>query len=428
MFVPFSVAVFGTRWHYFFLAFAIFAWLITKCSRPSISVPIDFKVYFFILFFPIFLSLLIGLPTGIINNFNIFNYGDFIYEIFGRILNYIIIIFFGLLFLQVVFSDSLCGLEIEKAKNLIFYYWLGLFVFILFSYWQIAYEYFGLINFPFETRNNIHSVSESSDIAFGSRVTGIAREPSYLAPLLIDFIIISFFVMSGFRKIFASVFYALIPLLLTFSLGGYFNLIIVFFPAMLFYVFISVLKCKFNVYSLISIFASLISLIFIFIKLDDLGGLTLIFGRISGAFDLTEAGRFYMWIMPFVWLSTYSPVNILFGFGPKSYSMLGDYYLMPNGEPVHITSNNIFSDYAWEMGLVGLLSVIFLFCILVFQSFKIKMNRLDWIAGLLAFHLIVSSVYRADYASIRFHLIALLIVSICCLNRRNKNAAKFHKI
>ncbi|AKO52993.1 hypothetical protein ABA45_11755 [Marinobacter psychrophilus] len=316
-FVPLSVSVFGAKWHYLFLILSIFLWVISRLVQPFIYLSYYFKIYIFLFFTPIILSLAFGLPVGTFYNFNFFDYTTYFYEIIGRLSSYILILFFCLIFSETVFCGSSRGHEIEKTKNLLFYYWLGLFLFISFCYWQIASEYFGLVNFPFETRSHIHSLSISPDSFFGFRVTGIAREPSYLTPLLIDFILISLFVIEGFKKILVCFFYALIPLLLTFSLGGYFNLFIILFSAISFYTIISILSLKINSYALLSILCIFLGLVFFTAKLISLGGADLIFGRFSGAFDISKGARLYMWVMPFVWLTTYSIINVFLGLAQR---------------------------------------------------------------------------------------------------------------
>jgi O-antigen ligase len=134
-----------------------------------------------------------------------------------------------------------------------------------------------------------------------------------------------------------------------------------------------------------------------------------IYSRIFEA-NLDNSGRFYMVVMPYSWSFDGSVFSFLLGHGVKSYSIIGSHYSFLSGEPIHDTSNNIYTDVFWESGLLGLILLLMFFLFVFSCIFKRKIGKQSsFIAFYFLFELMLSGMFRADYASARFFIILYLI-------------------
>src|SRR5690554_3576596 len=104
------------------------------------------------------------------------------------------------------------------------------------------------------------------------------------------------------------------------------------------------------------------------VHLFSLGYFEYFYNRVAGP-GAWESARAYMGYMPFVWAWDSSAMSFLFGHGIKSYSIIGTAFNLPSGEPVHVTSNNLYADTFWESGLFGLILIAAFF---VFVFFSIR--------------------------------------------------------
>lgn len=417
-FSPFSVTVFGAQYYYAAAAVASIFFVLMAITIPRITLPDELKTVLLIFFFPILISIVVGLPFGYLFSYDFFTYEYYLRQFPGRIFNYLIVIILYLFLSQTVFgAGNIHSLKVNRLRDICAAYWAGIAIIIISSYWQIVSFYFGFGEFPFDTRSHVHSVTVSESNPFSLRVTGLAREPSFLAPLIIDFMLISVIIFSKLKWIFLSFVFALLPLALSFSMGGYVNLIIVMGAFVFLYFIIKVSSGKVNALSIfLGLVVSIIGMALLW-QFQRVGGLDLFLSRFDSAFDLEKGGRVFMWIMPYFWLIASSPVNLIFGYGPKSFGLLGSVYSLPNGDSIHVTSNNIFSDFLWEHGLFGLVFLVLFFCYLLFSAINIKMNKFYWVSFLIVVHVMFSSMYRADYASFRFHFMVFVAISIVALCR-----------
>lgn len=129
--------------------------------------------------------------------------------------------------------------------------------------------------------------------------------------------------------------------------------------------------------------------------------------------DLQAHDRLYMVVMPFVWFADDGLVSALFGHGPGSFALLGQLHTLPDGGPVHVTSNNLFSDVLYEQGAIGLLLVIALFVVLLVTGLRARSRSRECLLGaILTVHLATSSVYRADFMAPRFWVLLLSILTL----------------
>ena len=128
--------------------------------------------------------------------------------------------------------------------------------------------------------------------------------------------------------------------------------------------------------------------------------------------------------MPFVWIfleKGFFPY--LFGMGTGSFKYLSNTKFFYDGRSVHGTSNNLFSDFVYECGYIGLILVIIMFFLLfkrLERNFKKNKNIYNKVNLILFFHLIVSSLYRADFLSSRFFLIISFIKILDLLGKNIK--------
>lgn len=384
------------------------SWLILN---KKIKIDEYYKLIILGIFFPQILSLI----NSLINSFFVGEtYINFFLKISkGRKIN--LILFF------IIFSflnSYICKLEKEKLKKILKYYILGISIFfVLFGFWQFFNKYFGIPMINLNSRSHIHSVSNVASF-IKLRVTGLANEPSYISPFLIDSIVLCW--VLRYKKLGILSFACL---LLTYSGGGYIN---IFFIFLLYFFYPNIMQRKNRIKILtvgIIIFLILLTLKFdIFIKIFS--PVLNRFNSQNNLLDMSYNIRTYMILMPFKWiLEEKNPLSIFLGMGPGSYKYLSLTKSFKNGISVHITSNNLFSDFIYENGYFGFFSLCLIFLIILkFLNKNLRKEKNYYNKGniLLLFHLIISSLYRADFMSSRFWII-LIIIKINMILGDNSN-------
>ncbi len=357
----------------------------------------------FLFITPIFTSF-IGILSALLIEKNASYYEYITFDFFNRLFLVVcnIIIFTTLLTITKSWDKY-------RIVNLVKKYYYGLFIFVLFGLWQLLHFIFKIPFLNLKVRAYIHSVS-SSHFLFNFRLTSLANEPSYFAPLLIDFILISFIVYSK-PKIMPIL--GLILLAFTYSGGGYIDIIVILFYLIFAYF-------KYNAYKIKEEY-----IIILFMILGICGGIITFYfsniyeifypviGRFSSFFNIYEHIRMFMFLMPFLWVLEGTIFNALFGFGPGSYKFLHKTKMLPGGNPVHVTSNNLFADTVFELGYFGFISYLILFCKLLLKSYRnIYKNKNSFIAFLMTVHLFMSSIYRADFMQPRFWIVLFIIIKL----------------
>ncbi|WP_191566706.1 O-antigen ligase family protein [Metabacillus idriensis] len=301
-------------------------------------------------------------------------------------------------------------LSIHQVKRIVKIYPITIYLLIIVGIWQFFYFTYNVPFLDIDTRSFVHS-SEGPTL-FDFRLTSFADEPSYLGPILIDFLILGMLV---FRKWYTYIPFILIPagfiLLFSFSLSAYANIVMLIGFLVVLLIFHKSFPKKLLVY------LAVIGLIFVgaaFVFANDLmmDFFNPIVGRFSTLFDFEHHSRMYMYVMPFFWLFDHSLVSALFGYGPGSFEFLAQTKILPSIAPVAISSNNMYIDILFEHGVIGFLMVL-TGLILVFVTLvkHYKKNRYYFIALMLYVHLLITSLYRADFVTPRFWGI-LLIVSM----------------
>lgn len=312
-------------------------------------------------------------------------------ELYGRIFN---VILFSILSLSIV---SLCDYKNYLTVRLVLLcYCVGCALLILTGYWQALSLYLGIGTFPFETRNWVHGFNKT-DYDIEARLTGIAAEPSYFVPFVLDFIILSLIVFkSRSLKIIAFTF-GIFAMMLSFSPSGYASTFLAFFLAMLFFVRPNSRTIKYLVAFIITMPFLLLLLIS---KVKNLG---YVFDRLS---NLSADGRFksiYETLMQFF---DSNIINLLFGYGVTNFKVATQY----TDYSALMTSNNLFADVLVEMGVVGFALIVILLSSLFFSIYKSSINNFQkFLTYALFFDLLSTSMIRADYSTSRFFIIIAII-------------------
>lgn len=370
------------------LALCLFAFFLTRGDTMGYKVDGAFCLIGFLYAFPWVISSSLGVVSTMLgNDIQIISGID----PWGRILNLFLLTWY-IISIGLIYPGS--GKELGKSLSRA-YLW-GCIVLLLFAIWQALDFYTSFpIPFPFNTRSYVHSQGDTGVHLIG-RVTGFAAEPSYIAPFLVDGLILSFYLINKktVRNLVISLF--LITIVLTFSPSAYISLIVV---GMVFFLYNSKKRLVFNI-----VFIVTIVLIIYGAYKSDSDIVRYFLHRIS---SYEESGRFQGVIGPIDYMvENGSVLNLLFGFGIKS---MGAFTSLNYSGFGFSTANNLFTDILFEAGIVGFGMYVGLFFLLFKMSLNNKKNPLPLF---LSTTLLVSSLYRSDYASLRF--VALLCI-ICCM-------------
>ena len=340
---------------------------------------------------------------------------NYIAYIESDLLSRVILIVFNITILIVLLNITK-NWSLEKFKNLIKYYYYGVFLFLLIGVWQFFYFIFDIPYLSIETRTHIHSV-KTINFFINKRLTSLANEPSFFAPLIIDFILLSIILTKKPAK---AIILGLSVLLFSYSGGGYLNLFIVLFASIFSY-----MKYKNYYISKKHLFLSIILLFFVFLLLVNYSNIFYkigypVLGRLGSMFDMQKHSRMFMIIMPFYWVFRDGILNSIFGYGPGSFKFLSLIEKLPNGKSVHVTSNNLFADTVFELGYFGFMSYIAIFFIFLTKSWRgLKNNINKFCAFILSVHLLTSSIYRADFMQPRFWILVFIIIKLIDINSKN---------
>lgn len=372
-----------------FMALPFIKW---KNLNPSIQV----RWISFLFYLPFLLSLIWSF--ALIPIINIPEYNNYIKTTFiFRNLHVF------LLFILLIYGDQILSRSSnEKLEKYLMVFCWGIIIFLgIFGIWQICGSLFHIWVPTIETRGDLYSAR-----ALGiSRVTSIADEPSYLVPFLIDAILILFYLK---RIILVS----LLSIILLFSLsfGGFSESIILISVYFLFSSKSNRLKI------LCGIIAVFLILILVFPNVFELV-VQIVQTRkeLQEGFDPSQTSRTAMIIYPISKWEEFDFISLFLGYGPGSSKFLLE--SNPN-EAMFTTSNNIYADLLYEEGILGV--VCFIILIIKFWiSFKNLPKKQKIGTHLFLIHVVLSSMYRADYSSSRYITIFFIIIIFSRL---------FHKI
>src|SRR5690606_16153596 len=157
---------------------------------------------------------------------------------------------------------------------------------------------------------------------------------------------------------------------------------------------------------------------FLYFDFSDIESISYLLDRVSSAGD---SGRFQVIFLAVdSLLIEHNPFIFLFGHGLKSFQLLSLKY--PTDIIVE-TSNNLYVDVLFECGVLGLLLLIFFLGALYKRIIKISDNRMKMFGVLIFFDILISSLFRADYATFRFFFLLLLLNIIIYEHQYPKTSA-----
>ena len=379
----------GTCAVFLSLIMVLFSNNLLKIQNISLYFSFVFKLYFF----PMLVAALIACIMLSFRN------DVFYYEYFKSFLPSRLIHLFAFICFFIYAHNLLSSSSIKYLNRSLYIYALGVFLILgVFGIWQIFHNVLGIWVPTVETRNELYFASFMGL----QRVTSLADEPSYLVPFLIDAMLICFYLK---RKILSCLF--LVVCLFSLSFGGYLELIILCIT----YVFLtkSFSKLKFLlwggaiVFCLVIIFPDAVEM-----TLEIIGSRK----ELSSDFEVTDTARTTMIVYPWKILFQGNLLSILFGNGPSSFKYLHLKIKQPNGDEFHTTSNNLYTDIAYEGGVLSILCLIILFIYMwkMFSNIKVlHFQRETFFAKLFLVHIATSSFYRGDYISARFISLFLII-------------------
>jgi len=387
--------------HYIFALISFIFFCILLIDKNNLLDKSFFKIinkYYLALIFSTFLGFVI-----------VYILDDSVYALkeinmYGRIAN---ISLFSLLSWFIV---SLCVYDKYNfsAKKVAFFYGAGCFLLILTGYWQAISLYLGIGTFPFETRSMVHGVGKA-DYDIQGRLTGVAAEPSYFVPFVLDFMILSLVIFK--KNITKLVFFSIATfvLFLSFSPSGYMS---AFGSLLLALILVANFKSKKYIYILSALLGSFI--VFIITILDKFNNISYVLGRLA---KINEDVRFLTIYEVLNEFFSSNILTILFGYGVTNFQFASFRTNYSQFE----TSNNMFADMLIELGIIGLLLILAMFSKLFVLIRKSSINVLQkFVCYALLFDLLITGLVRADYATSRFFIVIALIFLLSKFNVDNE--------
>ncbi|KUF42860.1 hypothetical protein AS361_05715 [Myroides marinus] len=361
------------------------------CMLPMIIVNDNSNKLFKLLVFwlaPFVLSLIVSFPFNVfVRSIEGLNYSEL--ELYGRVVNLLVLSSF------VLSVNYLCF--VRKSVDFTFIvkcYYLTCCLILISVVWQALDLYLNIpIKFPIETRSNVHGNTSEVDLA--NRLTGYAMEPSYLAPFLIEFIVFSFFLIK--RRLFrgGAIAIGVILLFLTYSPSSY----ITFMLIILVYFWYKFRK------AFILVLCIPMTLVYLFLSsFHNVSAFEYLYDRITG---VESSSRFETIANSLSFMFENGVFVLFFGNGIKSFSLLhtaGGVY-----RDSYETSNNLFIDVFFECGLIGLSILLIFFTFVLKKILEMKSSSRGLFALLLWVDILLSSMFRADYATLRVFILFYFI-------------------
>jgi len=355
-------------------------------SALALLGPKDNNLNSFLLFYlsPFVLSLFISLPVNYLFFNDKFHYYEL--DIVGRVVMLTATVF-------TIMSIHSFTLNKRMSFNTVLKtYYFSCIVMVLSAIWQaLDFHTSFPVSFPFETRTNVHG---SQNVSLDKRLTGLAEEPSYLAPFLNEFLIFTVLLVKNKMLKWGAVSLGIILIFLTFSPSSYTSFLIL---AAIF-VFYKVNKVFF------AFIVSAIILIVPFFTFGDIEALTYYNDRILG---VEGSGRFRIIADSLsLFFNDTNFFSLLFGNGFKTFQIMST---APEISYYRITSNNLFVDVVFECGIIGVILLIAFLVYLFKLASRVKDRDLKLMSLLLYFNLFLSSFYRADFTTLKFFIIIYII-------------------
>ncbi|WP_323903692.1 hypothetical protein [Aeromonas hydrophila] len=285
---------------------------------------------------------------------------------------------------------------------------MSTFVFLFFAYVQQLFFY---LHIPFfvESRSDMHGVPQILRSIIPNRITSIAREPNFYAPILIETIILARLIYSGFWQ-YIFIFSTLVILVLTFSGGAYVHLILLLF-------FFIVQRMSFTGKGLISLIKILmVFLVFCFVAYIIFENEVAILLDFIEAKTSTESSgtSFRSQVMSAIfseWSSS-SLKSLIFGHGIGTLAFFNE--ISEGGVYLDFAiTNNFYLDYLWDTGIVGIILFVVFWGYGVAFFFNRRKTSIFFESGLLLFFsLLVTGLYRSEYVTTHFSWVLALVIVI----------------
>lgn len=334
------------------------------------------------------------------------NLGDFTnFNILISFLSRLFTITIGLITLIIV-SSWAANAKTYKLIYFIKMSFLITLIFLFFGIYQILSIKYGL---PFiETRSSVYGADYATQQELGFRLTSLAREPNFYSPLIFESLIISYLVLNKRKYII----FALITLYImfkTYSTGVYIH----FFLLLIFIFIVSNVKIVYKIF--------LVIFLVVLFK-DNLSNYSYdIYDYATNKLLNEMEGnslRSYVYITVINSLIGLDLIRMLFGNGINTLSNFGDITGNFNLQNVSV-SNNLYLDFFWDSGLLGLFSIVFTFIYLFVSKFKKRFyNKYFFCTLCLLLSLLLTSMYRSEYTTSHFFWVISNIIICSNLARR----------
>lgn len=358
----------------------------------------------YVLFYnsPFLVSMLISLPISYLYGDKAMRYEDI--NIVGRIVNLVIFSY------TIIIIATFISVKQVDKRFVFKYYWLGCFVLLLTGIWQLEAYYLNIIPFPFETRSHVHSGGELAQ-SLSFRLTGLAQEPSYFVTYVIDFIFISYFLFKKKYKI-IFVLLGLLILFLTFSPSGYILFVMCMTISFLLYILrYPTAKNLIRITILLVLSITLLYTVYCYVP----ESFEYFLFRLRTVEDSNRYDTIYRALLL---VKESSVFNLLFGFGLKSLPLASN--IINLGAE---TTNNLFVDLLFEGGIIGVVLLLTFYGCVFRVIWKNKDKTSFLLSNTLILSLLISSLFKAEYASLRTFVL-LLMVYLLNFNAQTRSCHK----
>lgn len=390
--VSVSIAIFG-----FYYCFRILV-------KGYVTVTKSSKIILVLLIAPVILSLSM-IPVYIIESGDTSYYSSI--EPWARVGHILILAAFFLFGWDVVSRDPN-----KMMRYIVSSYLIVLSVVVFVGILQWLNFYCGVPIMYFYSRSHMHGVGVNILSVYGQRLTSFLGEPAFFVTYLLDFLMLSLVFFSN--KILKFILFSLSLWLLcfTFSISG---LAVVAFLCLQYII----LNFKKKIITIIVLAIPMILVLTWVVGFEDFpygARVNFMKNRFLGEPRIMDS-------MASIDGALKSNIlNSLFGHGPGSYATLGEYRVDDHYRRLPQTSNNLYADWLYENGFVGL------FMLLIFFVYQVKLSvkrswkySIDFWLPFLTTSLAVGSLFRTDFSAPRFWLM-LLIVTV--LNQYGVNVLK----
>lgn len=287
-------------------------------------------------------------------------------------------------------------------------------IFLFFAIWQLLSFRFG-IYFPFESRSDMHGVPSFIKKVLPNRITSIAREPNFYAPLLMESLILSRVLLRGVRrKIIMSLLFLIT--VFTFSGGAYAHLVILLLFSLMMNASLNKIFSLKGVFFITSISLFFLGTIFYLASSDNII-LDFIAAKANTESTGASSRSQIMSIIFDEWKGS-NFLTLFFGHGMYSLGYLKQLTGHYSDFDFRI-SNNLYLDFLWECGILGLLFFIIPISLL-FVILWNKRNRDIYSQSSLLFlaSLLITCLYRSEYVTTHFVWSMIIMLTLSCLSRK----------